>query len=46
MALGPLFLGFLEPIAIGAGTVLALLRVVRLGMPKRSLIGANRRKTY
>jgi hypothetical protein len=42
---GLLFLGFLQRIAVGAGTVFALLLVVWLGMPRRSVIVVSRRTT-
>jgi uncharacterized membrane protein YczE len=38
MGLGLLFLGFLQRIAVGAGTVLALFLIIRFGMRRRSSI--------
>jgi hypothetical protein len=43
MGLGLLFLGFLQRIAVGAGTVLVLLLVISLGLPRRSVIVVSRR---
>ena len=43
MGLGVLFLEFLQRIAVGAGTVLALFLIVWLGMRRRSPIAADRR---
>jgi hypothetical protein len=43
MELGVFILGFLQRIAVGAGTVFALFLIVRLGMPRRSAIVASRR---
>jgi len=44
MGLDLLFLGFLQRIAVGAATVLALLLLTWLGLPRRSAIIVNRRK--
>jgi hypothetical protein len=38
-----LFLDFLQRIALGAGAVLVLLLVVRLGIPRRSAIVIRRK---
>jgi hypothetical protein len=43
MGLGLLFIEFLQPIAVGVVTVFALLLFIRLGIPRRSVIGASRR---
>jgi hypothetical protein len=43
MGLGLSFLGFLQCIAVGAGTVLVLLLVISLRLPRRAAIVANRR---
>jgi hypothetical protein len=43
MGLSPLLLGFLQRIAIGVGTVFAVLLVIWLGLPRRSMIAAKRR---
>ena len=43
MELGPLLLGFLQRIAVGAGTVFVLLLVISVGLPRRSAIAVNRR---
>jgi len=43
MGVGLLFLGFLQRVAVGAGTVFALLLVVWLSTPRRSVIVATRR---
>jgi len=43
MALGSLFEQFLQPIAVGAGTVFALILFIRLGLPRRSAIVAKDR---
>jgi hypothetical protein len=45
MGLDVLFVDFLQRIAVGAGTVLALLLFIRLGLPRRSVIVVNRRTT-
>jgi len=39
----PFFLGFLQHIAVGAGSVFALLLIVRLTMPRRSFLPAAQR---
>lgn len=41
--MGLLFAGFLQRIAVGAGAVFGLLLLVRLSMPRRSVIVASRR---
>ena len=38
MGLTIVFLGFLQRIAIGTGTVLAMLLLVRFRMPRRSVV--------
>jgi len=43
MALGLLFEQFFQRIAVGAGTVFALLLLIRLGLPRRSAIVAKNR---
>jgi hypothetical protein len=45
MDLNFLFVGFLQWVAIGAGTVFALFLVVWLSMPRRSAIVVTRRTT-
>jgi hypothetical protein len=45
MGVGSVFLDFLQRIAVGAGAVIALLLVIRLGMPGRSGIADTRRTT-
>jgi hypothetical protein len=42
MGVGSVFIDFLQHIAIGAGTVLALLLVIQVGMPKRSPVLTRR----
>jgi hypothetical protein len=39
------FVSFLQKIAVGAGAVLALLVAIWLGIPRRSVVVANRRIT-
>jgi len=43
MGLGLLFLGFLQRVGLGAGTVFALFVIIGLGLPQRSEIVVNRR---
>ena len=43
MGLGIFFLGFLQRIAIGTGTVFGLLLISWLGMPRRSMVVVPRR---
>jgi hypothetical protein len=43
MGLDLLFLGFLQRIAVGVGTVLVLLLVTWLALPRRSAIVVSRR---
>jgi hypothetical protein len=45
MNVGPLFMDFLQRIAIGAGVVFALILIVGVGLRSRSAIGASRRAT-
>ena len=45
MGLHLLFLGFLQRIAVGAGTVFVLLLVIALGLPRRAAIVVSRRTT-
>jgi hypothetical protein len=45
MEFGLLFLGFLQKIAVGAASVLALLLIIWLGMPRRARIAVSRRTT-
>lgn len=46
MGLDLLFLGFLQRIAVGAGTVFALFLIIRLGIPRRSAKVTSRRITH
>jgi hypothetical protein len=43
MGLDLLLIGFLQRIAVGAGTVFALLLITRFGLPRRSAIVSGRR---
>jgi len=45
MDLGLLFLGFLQRIALGAGTVFAVLLIIWLSLPSHSAITVRRRTT-
>jgi hypothetical protein len=45
MGIGPVFLEFLQRIAVGAGGVFALFLVIQMGMPRRSKIAVSRRTT-
>jgi hypothetical protein len=44
MGLSVLFVDFLQRIAVGAGTVLLVFLLIRLGLPRRSAV-VNRRTT-
>jgi len=43
MGVGLVFLRFLQRVAIGAGTVFALLLVIGLSLPRRSVVVSRRR---
>jgi xanthine/uracil permease len=43
MELSIFFVGFLQRIAVGAGTVIGLLLITWLGMPRRSTVIVHRR---
>jgi hypothetical protein len=45
MDLGISFVDFLQRIAVGAGTVFAVLLVIRVRISRRSVIAARRRTT-
>ena len=45
MSLAQLFVGFLQPVALGAGAVFALLLFTKLSMPRRKPVLITRRRS-
>ncbi len=45
MAFTQIFVGFLQPVAVGSAAVIALLFAIGLGTPRRSPVLATRRRS-